>query len=323
MNSPKNFLIVVLALTSVTAGALAWQQYQRAQQTVVTTASNNDDLLKKLAASERHAADLEARLAALESAPAPDAPLAPPSDAIAAERRGSDRTQGPNNARRAEATALMNTPEIQQLMAVQQKAHLDSRYAALFRQLNLSPAQLDTFKNLLLEKQNSQRDVMMAARENGLNPRENRDELQKLVAGAHAETDAAIVAAIGQEKFDQYRSYDSTGSQRALVDQLGRTMSYSATPLSESQSQALVRILAQASPATNTITDNQRSALPGPFSSNGGRVTITDAMLAQAQTVLSPDQVKVLQEQQAAQRSEQKLRELMRAQARAARPPGE
>ena len=326
MNSKKNFLIAVLALTTVATGVLAWQQYQRAQQSVVTTASNNDELLKKLAAAERHAADLEARLAALQAAPtpAPETPPAPPPDAVIAERRGTDRDQGPNNGRRAEMMALMNNPEVQKLMAAQQKAQLDNRYAALFKQLNLSPAQLEAFKNLIIEKQNAQRDVMMAARESGLNPRENRDDLQKLVAEANAETDAAIIAAIGQEKFDQYRSYESTGSQRTLVDQLNRTMSYSATPLSDSQSQALVQILAQDAPSLTNTTSNQRIALAGgPFGGSGSRVQITDAMIAQAQTVLSPDQVKVLQQQQATQQNEQKLRELMRAQAQASRPPGE
>ena len=39
----------------------------------------------------------------------------------------------------------MESPEIQQLMALQRKAGLDSRYAALFKALNLSPAQLERF----------------------------------------------------------------------------------------------------------------------------------------------------------------------------------
>ena len=321
VNSKKNVLIAALALTTLATGILAWQQYQRAQQ-VVTIAGDNDDLLKKLAAAERHAADLEARLAALQAAPAPEAPPAPSEPTVVERRGGPDRDQGPNNARRAEMMALMNDPEVQKLMATQQKAQLDSRYASLFKQLNLTPAQLDAFKNLLLEKQNAQRDVMMAARESGLNPRENRDDLQKLVAEANAETDAAIAAAIGQDKFNDYQNYEATGRQRALVDQLNRTMSYSATPLSDSQSQALVQILAQDSGDANATGNQQRMIFGGPFASpTGGRVTITDAMIAQAQTVLAPDQVRVLQEQQATQQAEQKLRELMRPQAQAASRP--
>jgi hypothetical protein len=320
VNSKNNVLIAVLALTTVIAGSLAWHQYQRASTVAASTASDNDGLLKKLADAERRAADLEARLAALATSPASEAPPSAPSDLAATERRGPDRDQGPNNNRRAEMMALMNNPEVQRLMAEQQKAQLDGRYATLFKQLNLSPAQLEAFKNLLLEKQNSQRDVMMAARESGLNPRENREELQKLVAEANAETDAAIAAAIGQEKFSQYQNYDATSTQRALVEQLNRTMSYSATPLTDSQSQALVQILAQGSTATDTP---QRAFISGGFPGQFGgsnSVKITDEIIAEAQTVLAPAQVKVLQEQQATQQAEQKLRELMRPSSQAARP---
>jgi hypothetical protein len=317
VNSPKNLLLAALALAFVATGVFGWQQYQRAQRTIVVTATN-DELAKKLAAAERHAADLEARLAALQSAPGPEAPPAPPADAVIADRRGGpDRDQGPNNTRRAEMQALMNNPEVIRLMAEQQKAGLDNRYAALFKQLNLSPAQLETFKNLLLEKQNSQRDVMMAARESGLNPRESRDELRKLVEETNAETDASIIAAIGQDKFSQYQNYNATSGQRAAVDQLNNVMSYAASPMTETQSQALVQILAQGSNANNS--GNPRGNFGGGGFGGGGRVTITDAMITQAQSVLSPSQVKVLQDQQATQQNEQKLRELMRPQSQTRR----
>ncbi len=320
MNSSKNLLIAALAIALAASGVFGWQQYRRAQNTVVVTA-NNDDLAKKLAASERHAADLEARIAALMSAPGPETPPTPPEGAVIAERRGAPgRDDGPNNARRAEMQALMNNPEVIRLMNEQQKAGLDNRYAALFKQLNLSPAQLEAFKNLLLEKQNAQRDVMMAARDSGLNPRESRDELRKLVQDANAETDAQIIAAIGQDKFNQYQNYNATSRQRAAVEQLDNVMSYAAAPLSESQSQALVQIMAQGANSGNDGGNNNggpRAFVAGNFG-GGGRVTITDAMIAQAQSVLSPAQIKVLQDQQATQQNEQKLRELMRPQARRA-----
>jgi hypothetical protein len=318
VTSKKNLLIAALALTTVVAGVLAWQQSRLAQHSVVTTASANDDLLKKLAAAERRANDLEARLAAFEAASLP-ADSAMPEAAPVSAQRPAPPPGGPPNNRRSDMAALLNTPEVMQLMTAQQKNALDSRYAALFKKLNLGPAQLESFKNLLLEKQNSQRDVMMAARESGLNPRESRDELQKLVNDARAETDAAIAAAIGQDKFNQYQNYESTGRQRALVDQIDRTMSYAATPLTESQSQALVQILAQNSPAETGDNNNMRGGFGGNFAAMNGRVAITDAAIAQAQTILTPDQINVLREQQATQLAEQRLRDLMRNQSRTGR----
>jgi hypothetical protein len=305
VTTPKNLLIAFLLLLTVATGIFAWQQYQRTHTTIVANASDNDELLKKLSAAQRHIADLEARLAALQAA-APSADSPPPSEsteAANAERRQADRP-GPENNRRAEMAALLNDPEVMKLMAAQQKGQLDGRYASLFKQLNLSPAQLDTLKNLLLEKQNAQRDVMMAARDSGMNPRENRDELRKLVEQSNAETDAEILSVLGQEKFNQYKTYETTGTQRALVEQIGRSLSYSSTPLTDAQSQALVQIFAQnAAPKTSDGTSAERF-IRG--------VSITDEMVAQAQRVLGPDQVKVLQEQQASQKAAAKLQELMR-----------
>lgn len=309
LTSPKNFVIALLALATLSLGVVAWQQNSRAQHAARASTSDNEDLLKQLATAQRYAADLEARLAALQ-ATAPTAEASSSSSETAqgenAERRiGSERASAENN-RRAEMAALLNDPEVVKLMTAQQKNQLDGRYAALFKQLALSPAQIDTLKNLLLEKQNAQRDVMMAARETGLNPRENRDELRKLVEQSNAETDAEILAVLGQEKFNQYKTYDVTGSQRALVEQIGRSLSYSATPLTDAQSQALVQIFAQ-----NDAAKTADGPGGGGERFNRG-VTITDAMIVQAKRILAPDQVKAIQEQQASQQAAAKLRDMMR-----------
>ncbi len=302
MISPKNLLLVALSLIALTASLIAWRQSQRTPVLPAAVAGRELELTEKLQAAQRYIADLEARLAA-QTSPGPAAE-SPPPEADAA-RRPPDRAPDSPGGRRAEMAALFNDPEVMQLMATQQRGQLDGRYASLFKQLNLTPDQIDAFKNLLLEKQNAQREVMMAARESGLNPRENRDELRKLVEQNNAETDAEILALLGQEKFSQYKTYESTGSQRALVEQIGRSLSYSATPLTDSQSQALVQILAQ----------NQPAASPdAPAADRFMRsVTITDAAIAQARRILAPEQVKALQEQQASQQAAAKLQELMRA----------
>ncbi len=310
MNSKKNVLIVLLALSTVASGVLAWQQYNRANHAAAAE-SDNDELLKKLAAAERRAADLEARLAALEASPFSGESTPPPAPSGETPRPPADRPPGPGNRRGGAMAAWMNNPEVVQLMTEQQKSMLDNRYAALFKELNLTPAQLDAFKNLLIEKQNVQRDVMMAANESGLNPRENREELNKLIAEARAETDAAIAAAIGQDKFNQYQNFEATTGQRFMVEQISRTMSYAATPLSESQSRALVQIFSQANAQTTMPARSVGLGGPGPMA-GAGPVEITDAMIDQASTILSPDQLRVLREQQANQQNARRLNQLMR-----------
>jgi hypothetical protein len=147
---------------------------------------------------------------------------------------------------------------------------------------------------------------MAASRENGLNPRENRDELNKLVAEAQAEVDAGIRSALGEAVFKEYQSFETTQPQRTVVNQLDQRLSYSAAPLNATQSEFLVAALAaaQAPPA--------EQAGPGNWA-GGSRATITDAVIRQAQSVLTADQLSALQQLQAEQKAVQHIREMMRA----------
>lgn len=295
----KNYLIVVLAAATISSGLIAWNQSRR-------LAALQQDLLKRsaVAAVKPKPAPVAAAVAAARPAAAAAAevePAAPAEESAAQQQR--QRGNRPNMA------ALMANPEFAKAMSLQQRAALDARYAALFKQLNLSPAELEKFKSLLVERQTARMDVMNAARESGLNPRENRDEIRKLTDEAQAEVDANIKAALGETKFAQYQSYDATQSQRSLVSQLDQRLSYSSTPLNSTQSTFLVNALT----ASSTESTAAEPA-GGPGNWGGGRsgTAITDTVIQQAQSVLTPDQVAALKQLQSEQQAQQQIRELMR-----------
>jgi hypothetical protein len=231
-----------------------------------------------------------------------------PAEEPAARQRGNPR---------ANFAALMANPEFANAMSLQQRAALDSRYAALFKEMKLSPAELEKFKSLLVERQSSRMDVMNAARENGLNPRENRDEINKLVAEAQAEVDANIKAALGDTRFAQYQNYDATQPQRNLVSQLDQRLSYTSTQLNPTQTQFLITALSSG----DTSTTDQGGG-PGNWGGGGNRTVISDTVIQKAQSVLSPDQVAALKQIQSEQLAQQKVRELMRSGSTAPRTPG-
>ena len=97
--------------------------------------------------------------------------------------------------------AMMNDPNFVKYMELQQRSRLDSTYGPLFKQLtqqlNLSPAQLAAFQNLLVEKQSAARDAIVAARDQGLDPRADRGEINQLVTQSNAEIDQQIQATLG------------------------------------------------------------------------------------------------------------------------------
>lgn len=303
----QNYLIVLLAASTAVSGFIAWNQNQR-------LSALREELLKA-SASATAAKPKAAPVAASFTAPA--LPVKPtPTEvepAAPAEEPGAVRPRGNN---RASFAALMANPEFASAMSLQQRAALDSRYAALFKELKLSPAELEKFKNLLVERQSSRMDVMNAARENGLNPRDNRDEINKLVAEAQAEVDANIKAALGDTRFAQYQSYDSTQPQRNLVSQLDQRLSYTSTQLNPTQAQFLITAL---SSGDSTATEQGGG---GGNWGGGNRTVIPDAVIQKAQNVLSPDQVAALKQIQAEQLAQQKVREMMRSGNAAPRTPG-
>lgn len=296
----KNYLIVLLALATVSASLIAWTQSRR-------LTALEADLLKASAAatavkpkSAPVAAEFAGKPATAAVTPAEGDPAAP-----ADEAAGQNRQRNNN---RPNFAALMANPEFAKAMSIQQRAALDARYADLFKQLKLSPAQLEKFKDLLVERQNARMDVMATAREQGLDPRANRDELNKMTAEAQAEVDAAIKTSLGESVYNQYQTYDATQPQRALVSQVNSILGYSSTPLNETQSAFLVTAL-----STGTTATAEQAGGPGNWGGGGNRATITDAVIEQAQAVLFPAQVEVLKQVQAEQQAQQKVRELMRA----------
>jgi hypothetical protein len=192
---------------------------------------------------------------------------------------------------------LMNDPEFASAMKIEQEARIEQRYGALFKQLNLSPDQIATLKALLVDRENANREVMAISREQGLNPRANRDELRQLTAEFQAEVDANIKATLGEKVLNELVAYNSSGPQRSTVDDLNRKLAYSSQPLTDAQSRMLTSILAE------TGRTSGRSAI------------ITDATIARAQGVLAPAQIAELKKLQA----EQQARQLMQAKMREAR----
>ena len=297
----KNYLLVLLTAATACSGYLAWQQTQR-------LTALQEELLKatpaKTARKERPApitAELPMPAAKAVTTVAIE-PAAPPEEA-------SKPNQKRSNAR-PDFAALMANPEFAQALSVQQRASLDGSYADLFKKLKLAPSELEKLKTLLIERQTTRMDVMTSARAQGLDPRANSDELRKLTASAQAEVDASIKTSLGESVYAQFRSYENTQTQRGLIDQLDQRLSYTSTPLNPSQSDYLVSALA-ASTSAAPPADSQQGG-PSNWGGNRNAPLISDAIIQQAQSVLTPDQLTALKQLQAEQMAQKKMHDLMR-----------
>lgn len=192
---------------------------------------------------------------------------------------------------------LMKDPEFAAAMKLEQEARIEQRYGALFKQLNLPADKIAALKTLLAERENANREVMVSAREQGLDPRnaDAREQLRQLTAEFQAEVDANIKNQLGDNVLTAISSYNNTAPQRSTINDLNQKLTYSAQPLNDTQAQMLTTILAE--------TGQQ----------NGRTTLITDNTIARAQGVLMPSQVAALQKLQAEQQAQQLVQAKMRA----------
>lgn len=254
MNSPKNYLIALLALTTIGGAVLSWQQYAELVE-LRAAAMNKDeraDLQKRVWDLEKLNKQLRDQLTSNRPpGPGGENPLAADGE-NPTERRDRGGRGGPGGNPLQQLTALrdlINKPDVQALLSVQQKAVVDARYAALFKSLNLTPDQAEKLKVVLAERQTTMMDVMSAARDQGLDPRRDREAFQKLMQNAQTDMNNAIKGVIGESGFAQFENYEKTLPQRNVVNQLQQRLSYSDTPLTSAQAEQLVQILAANTPA--------------------------------------------------------------------------
>jgi hypothetical protein len=299
-------LLLVLGLTTATSVFYAVQQ-QKALEAARAAAEalerERSDLRERLRIAERRQSGerpswseraAQANDGLRAEAPAPAAPALPdgsPADFATAGR----------------FAALLESPEAQRLLAMQQRSTLDSRYSALFRLLNLSPDQLEDLKDLLVEKRTAAADVLAAARTQGLNNRESRAEIRTLLEDTQAEIDGQIRTLLGESGFQRYQDFEQTQAQRAVVSRLEQRLSYSSLPLTPQQAEQLVQVFSADSPQRS---DPNAGAARAAFA---GQVTpISDQALAQAATVLNSAQLQALRALQQEQQAQVELNNLFR-----------
>lgn len=298
----KNLALVFLALATL---GLSVQLYHTRRQLADA---------RKAPTLEVKRSDIQV-VAAPESSPKPaaaeapvEAPVAEIPFASSEDNRGGPGGPGGPGGRGARFGAqmaeLMKDPEFAAAVKVEQEARIEQRYGALFKQLNLPANQLASLKSLLAERENAGREVWASAAAQGLNPRENRDQLRQLAADLQAEVDTNIKTTLGESVLTAISAYNNTAPQRATVNDLSQKLTISGQPLNDAQSQMLTRILAE--------TGQQ----------SGRNTLVTDNTIARAQGVLMPSQVEALKKLQAEQQAQQLLQAKMRAareQAQAAR----
>ena len=280
VNSPKTYVILLLAVTTLGGALLGWRQYGELVE-LRASAMNRDeraDLQKRVWELEKLNRELQDQLAAQHDSSGIDGLLTASAEGERSTReRGGRGERGPDSRGRGssgmqQASAirdLMSKPEVQAMVSLQQKAAIEARYATLFKNLNLPSEQIEKLKTLLAERSTTMQDIMSVAHDQGINPRENPDAFRKLVADAQNEINNSIKSVIGDQGFAQLNTYELTLPQRNIVNELQQRLSYTSTPLTAAQAEQMVQILANNTPQPTASSSPGRGQEGQPPS--GGR----------------------------------------------------
>lgn len=317
MSRTKDFLLVGLAACSGALAIFAWRQHGELKRwaALVPAGTPAGHAGAVTPAVSRTYAVGPARAAAA----APGAGRSAGFGALAADREPAAEGRGRFSSRNGQALVrLMENPEFVQALARQRHASLDARFGELFRRLNLEGESLAAFKRLLADKENIALDVVAVsetAPEGPLAP----ETLRAGIRAAQSQVEAAIQQSLGDERYAQYLDYERTLAQRATVAQLQARLSYTGTPLTPAQAEAVVGILARHAPAAEAapppVSLLVRAGVPEavpllPTNAANGRVT--EPAVVQAQAVLAPAQVEALREIQEEQQAAMKAAEMVR-----------
>jgi hypothetical protein len=192
---------------------------------------------------------------------------------------------------------------------------IEKSYAALFKQMNLTPEQSAGMKDLLQGKMLVAADMGMSMMDGSLDAAK-RAELGKQVKADTDAYDGQIKQFLGDDNFKAFEGYEKTMPDRMAVGQFRDQLAGSATPLGEEQEQQLVQALNQERTNFKWTTDysNQK---PGDtdyaamFSEDklarfgSEKEQFDQQFLERAKKILSPEQYAAYEKHQVAQREMQ------------------
>ncbi|MEZ5276306.1 MAG: hypothetical protein R3F07_08000 [Opitutaceae bacterium] len=231
-----------------------------------------------------------------EVAPAPA--TAEPEPSVGPQRWG-----GP--ARRGRMEQFLSDPAMQASMRARAADRIERDFAGLFRALGLDEDTVDIFTELLAERETMRFQLNMRRRLAGDDP-VAQEEVDLWWEEGQAGLEKSLGEVLGSENFDKFTYYEETLPQRRQVEELQRRLSYSGTPLGESQAEALVGVMASTQAQFNFTTD--LAALPPPERAAvsqdqvsqymAERRVLNETILSKAAAVLQPDQLEALAGQQ-------------------------
>ncbi len=282
----KNIWIGVLLIAVVALAALVGFQSQQ-----IAALKEQEQRMVELDREMAKAARTPAPIPA-EEAPAlvPEAkPVEPVVESAPAAPAG-----GTTNNPMAGLAEMMKNPQMKEMIRSQQKISIDGMYGSLSKYLNLSTNDMDSLKELLLQRQMALMDAGMSMMSgSGADPKQAAADAQAL----RADYDKKIQDLLGPQDYPVFQDYEKSAADRMSVQMFKSSLPADST-LTDQQEESLITAMAEerkAVPATSAL--NNQTPDPSKFTDEGIADTLKqmDALqqrdAERAATILTPTQL--------------------------------
>ncbi|HWA10774.1 MAG TPA: sigma-70 family RNA polymerase sigma factor [Opitutaceae bacterium] len=237
----------------------------------------------------------------------------------------ADTTTGTPGSQGAAMDYLLEHPEMHAAFLQQLELRSKMRYDRFYKTANLSPEQQDQLTKIFDDVQAAQIDLMAALHARGYGvgnmPQdpEGQQMLQKMATEMRQHLETGLKSTLGEDGYKSFQQYSALISERNVADQLASQLYYTSDPLTPSQADQLVQVLAQnrfapqrePSPSATmngTFIDPQSYSrrIAQEMQQNGMNMLnwsapVTDTALSRAESVLTPAQIAALRQVQAQQ----------------------
>ena len=312
----KNIAIALLLAVSIALGALTIHQKNQLAQMQTQLASVQNQLKEKSEADEK-TMFAESRAKMLQNALTETAAAAGEQSKQVVQLQKSlvaTKTNGANPF--GEMSKMFKDPKMKEMIKSSQKMFMgpmiDKQYAALFQQLNMTPEQAATLKDLLQKKMLAGADAGMSMMDGSLDAAQRAD-LTKQIKSATDDYDAQIKQFLGDENYPAFQGYEKTVPDRMTVSQFSDQLVGGTSPLSNDQQQQLAVAMNDARTSFKWTTDyNNKNPSSGDYASmfsedkinqfTSEKEQFDQQFLTRAQQILTPEQAMAFQQFQTAQR---------------------
>ncbi|MEI8292052.1 MAG: hypothetical protein WCH99_21490 [Verrucomicrobiota bacterium] len=322
----KNIAIVLLLAVSIALGALTLRQRNQLSETrtqlvaVETRLQAQAATIESAKAAANRAKMLEAALKESAAAAGEQSKQQTKEVTQLQTKLAAAKTNAPANGLSALST-MFKDPKMKEMIKTQQKAvmgpMIEKQYAGLFRQLNLTPEDSASMKDLLMKKTLAGADAGMSLLDGSMGTAQ-RAELAKQMKAETDAYNAQIKDFLGADNYSAFQNYEKTVPDRMAVSQFNDQLGGGPNPLSADQQEQLTRAMNVARTSYKWTTDySNKTPGDGDYAALFSEDKINQyaqekeqfdqQFLAKAQQILTPDQIKAFADFQKNQRDMQMM----------------